>query len=92
MRVYEVAKEFGVTAEVMLQLLRDIGVAVRTEASPVDDAVVAKLRARFERERRSGRTDTEAAIEAVIEDAQASTRRRRRRRRVEEPARALGAG
>ncbi len=47
MRVYEVAKEFGVTAEVMLQLLRDIGVAVRTEASPVDDAVVAKLRARF---------------------------------------------
>jgi translation initiation factor IF-2 len=85
MRVYEVAKEFGVTAEIMLQLLRDMGVAARTEASAVDDAVVAKLRARFERERRAGRTDTEAAIEAVIEDAQASSRRRRRRRKAEEP-------
>ena len=85
MRVYEVAKEFGVTAEIMLQLLREMGVAARTEASAVDDAVVAKLRARFERERRAGRTDTEAAIEAVIEDAQASSRRRRRRRKVEEP-------
>src|SRR5690606_22993626 len=86
MRVYEVAREFGVAPEVMLQLLREIGVAVRTEASAVDDAVVAKLRARFERERRMGRVDTEAAIEAVLEDAQSSTRRRRRRRKVEEPA------
>jgi len=86
MRVYEVAREFDVSAEMLIQLLREIGAPVRNEASVVDDAVVAKLRARFERERRAGHGKAEAVIEAVMEDAQSSARRRRRRQRVEEPA------
>ncbi len=81
MRVYEVAREFDVPAESLIQLLREMGVSVRSEASQVDDAVVARLRARFERERRAGHTKAEEVIEAVMEDAQAGTRRRRRRRR-----------
>lgn len=85
MRVYEVAREFNVSAEILIQLLREMGVSARSEASPVDDAVVARLRARFERERRAGITDAEEVIEAVMEDAQGSSRRRRRRRR-EAPA------
>ncbi len=83
MRVYEVAKEFNVPAESLIQLLREMGVSVRSEASQVEDAVVARLRARFERERRAGLTNAEEVIEAVMEDAQAGTRRRRRRRREE---------
>ncbi|HEX6940152.1 MAG TPA: translation initiation factor IF-2 [Longimicrobiales bacterium] len=83
MRVYEVAKEFNVPAEGLIQLLREMGVSARSEASQVDDAVVAKLRARFERERRAGHVNAEEVIGAVMEDAHAGTRRRRRRRREE---------
>ncbi len=85
MRVNEVAKEFNVPADSLIQLLREMGAAVRTESSAVDDAVIAKLRARFERQRRAGASDAVEVVEAAIEDAQAPTRRRRRRRKTEEP-------
>ena len=53
MRVFEVAKEFNIPAESLIQLLREMGQTARSEASRVDDAAVAKLRARFERQKRS---------------------------------------
>jgi translation initiation factor IF-2 len=83
MRVYEVAKEFGVPVDQMIQLLREMGESVRSEASAVNDAAVARLRARFERHRRAGSADAAEVVEAAIEDAQAPSRRRRRRRRSE---------
>ena len=83
MRVYEVAKEFDVAPESLIQLLREMGVSARSEASTVGDADVAKLRALFERQRRAGATGAEEILEAAIEDAQTSTTRRRRRRRPE---------
>ncbi|HSJ25017.1 MAG TPA: translation initiation factor IF-2 [Longimicrobiales bacterium] len=88
MRVYEVAREFKVEAEKMLTILRGMGARVTSEASQVDDATVAKLRARLERERRAGHTDLEVSLEAVVEDAQPAGKRRRRRKEdiVEEPA------
>jgi translation initiation factor IF-2 len=85
MRVYEVAKEFGVPADQLIQLLREMGANVRSEASSVDDAAVAKLRARFERHRRAGAADATEVVEAAIEDAHAPSRRRRRRRRSDVP-------
>ncbi|MGQ0813606.1 MAG: translation initiation factor IF-2 [Gemmatimonadota bacterium] len=78
MRVYEVAREFKIDPEKLTQLLRSMGVAIRSEATAVDDATVAKLRARFERERRAGHDEAEA-IDTVIEDAQPTKRRRRRK-------------
>jgi translation initiation factor IF-2 len=87
MRVYEAAREFKVDAEKMLTILRSMGARVTSEASVVDDATVAKLRARLERERRAGHTDVEETLEAVVEDAQPAGRRRRRRKEdIEEPA------
>lgn len=89
MRVYEVARELNVSADTLIHLLREMGAAVRNEASKVDDAMVARLRARFERERRAGHENVEDLVEAVLEEAQTTTRRRRRRRREEpvvEPA------
>jgi translation initiation factor IF-2 len=87
MRVYEVAREFKVDAEKMLTILRGMGARVTSEASQVDDATVAKLRARLERERRAGHTDLEESLDAVVEDAQPAGKRRRRRKEdiVEEP-------
>jgi translation initiation factor IF-2 len=85
MRVYEVAKEFNVPADQLIQFLREMGESVRSEASPVNDAAVAKLRARFERSRRSGTSEASEVVESVIEDAQAASRRRRRRRKADVP-------
>ena len=82
MRVYEVAKEFKIEPEKLIALLRGLGASVRSEASTVDDATVAKLRARMERERRAGH-EREEAIEAVIEDATPAKKRRRRKADVE---------
>ena len=79
MRVYEVAREFKIEPEKLMQLLRSMGVAVRSEAGSVDDVTVAKLRARFERERRAGHGEAEEAIETVMEDASPSKRRRRKK-------------
>ncbi len=81
MRVFEVAKEFNVPSEQLIQVLREMGETVRSEASVVPDAAVAKLRARFERHRRAGTGDATEVVEAAIEDAHAPSRRRRRRRR-----------
>ncbi len=80
MRLYEVAKEFSLEPEKLTQLLRSMGVAVRSEASSVDDSVVAKLRARFERERRAGHGVAEESIQTVIDDTQAGGKRRRRKK------------
>ncbi len=80
MRVYEVAREFKIDPEKLTQLLRSMGVAVRSEATAVDDATVAKLRARFERERRAGHGEGEEALATVIEDTQAAPKRRRRKK------------
>jgi translation initiation factor IF-2 len=85
MRVYEVARELNVSPERLIQLLREVGVAVRSEASSVDDVTIARLRARFERERREGHESTAEVVEAVMADAQGTTRRRRRRPREDEP-------
>jgi len=80
MRVYEVAKEFNLEPEKLIALLRTMGVAVRSEASTVDDTTVSKLRARFERERRAGHGGVEESVQAVMEETQAAGRRRRRKK------------
>src|SRR5690606_19089602 len=85
MRVYEVAREFAIEPEKMLQLLRGMGVRATSEASAVDDATIAKLRARMERERRAGHTDVEETLEAVVEDVQTTTTKRRRRKKEDLP-------
>jgi len=87
MRVYEVAREFKVEPDLLLQIFREMGVQARSEASSVDDIAVAKLRARLERERRSGTSDSSEAIEHVLDDVQTATRRRRRRRKEDLPPR-----
>jgi translation initiation factor IF-2 len=86
MRVYEVAREFKIDAETMIQLLRGLGAQVRTEASSVDDATVAKLRARFERERRAGHGEADASVHAVMEEVTPAAARRRRRKKSDMPA------
>ncbi len=74
MRVYELAREFEVTSEALIQLLRKMDIAVRSHMSALDDNQVARVRTRLERDKRR----PDKAVEK--EPAQ----RRRRRRRVVE--------
>ena len=84
MRVYEVAKEFSVTSEALVHLLREMDIPVRSHMTLLADEHVARLRTVLERERRLGHGTGEAAIEAAIGDAQSGPRRRRRRKAEEE--------
>lgn len=80
MRVYELARDLGVSSEALLLLLREMGIAIGSHMASIADKDAARVIARFERERRTGRRSAEEAIEAAIEDAHSSARRRRRRR------------
>ena len=52
LRVNDLAGEFGITAEEVLDLLRKMDVPVRSHLSPLADDTVARVRVRWEREKR----------------------------------------
>ncbi|HEU5173407.1 MAG TPA: translation initiation factor IF-2 [Gemmatimonadaceae bacterium] len=52
LRVNEMATEFGITADEVLTLLRQMEVPARSQTSALTDDQVARLRARWEREKR----------------------------------------
>jgi translation initiation factor IF-2 len=79
MRVFEVAKEFDVSSEALVHLLREMDVPVRSHMTLLADEHVARLRTVLERERRQGHQSADKAIEAAIGDVQSAPRRRRRR-------------
>ncbi len=82
MRVFEVAQEFNIEPEKLLQLLHAMNVRAKSQASAVPDATIAKLRARFERERRAGH-EAQETIETVMEDTLSTAPKRRRRRKAD---------
>ena len=80
MRVLELAKDLKVETEALLQLLREMGIAVKGVSAQVNEADIAKVIARMERGRRSGAKDASEAMQAAVEDAASGPRRRRRRK------------
>jgi len=74
LRVNDLAGEFGITSEEVMDLLRKMDVPVRSHLSPLTDDQVARVRVRWEREKRH-RQEKPAAVPA-----------RRRRAAAAEPA------
>ncbi|HEX6574388.1 MAG TPA: translation initiation factor IF-2 [Gemmatimonadaceae bacterium] len=74
--VNDMAGEFGISVEEVISLLRQMDVPVRSHLTPLSDDQVARIRARWEREKRA-RATTPAA---------APSRRRRGAAPVEPPA------
>ncbi|HUX33666.1 MAG TPA: translation initiation factor IF-2 N-terminal domain-containing protein, partial [Gemmatimonadaceae bacterium] len=70
LRVHDMAGEFGVSADEVIGLLRQMDIPVRSHLSVLTDDQVARLRARWEREKR-------VRAEQEKEGAIASPRRRR---------------
>ena len=85
MRVAELATDLGVSSGVLLSLLRTLRISATDKDASVSDGDVALIRARLERERRSGHKDSAEAIEAAIVDAKPIAAKRRRRRMTELP-------
>ncbi len=95
LRVHDLAGEFGVSSDEVINLLRQMDVPVRSHLSPLSDDQVARIRARWEREKRARvaappaatrrRRGTAAAAPApepkpeVTASAEGSSVRRRRR-------------
>ncbi len=79
LRVHDMAGEFGIPSEEVITLLRSMDVPVRSHLSVLSDDQVARVRARWEREKRA-RAEKPAA---------ASTGRRRRGAAAAEPTPAV---
>ncbi len=59
-RVHDLAAEFGIPAEQLMNMLRDMHIFVRSHMSPLEDAQVSAIRVRWEREKRKLAQATEA--------------------------------
>ena len=98
MRVHDLAAEFGVTSEEFVATLREMDIHVRSHLSSLEDDKVARVRARFEREKRKdkqagapakGRRRTaKANVEQAAKKAELveSAKPKRRRRTAAEVA------
>ena len=53
LRVHDMAGEFGISSDEVMGLLRAMDVSVRSHLSPLTDEQVARVRARWEREKRA---------------------------------------
>ena len=80
----ELAQDLNVSKEAVLSLLRAMGIPVPDARAKVDDADVARVLARVEKERRAGTKDASEAVQAAIEESRTPRRRRRRRRSDDE--------
>jgi translation initiation factor IF-2 len=98
LRVNDLAGEFGITAEEVMDLLRKMDVPVRSHLSPLADDQVARVRVRWEREKRHRQEKpaaaparrrrapaADAAPAPVPAESAASGSGVRRRRRVATP-------
>jgi translation initiation factor IF-2 len=60
-RVHDLAAEFGVPAEQLMSMLRDMSIFVRSHMSSLEDAQVSAVRVRWEREKRKAAQATDEA-------------------------------
>ena len=79
--VSELANEFAVSAEEVVSLLRAMDIPIRSHMSMLTDDQVARIRARWEREKR---------VRAEKQAAPAPAARRRRTATVPEPVPVVG--
>ncbi len=60
-RVHDLAAEFGVSAEQLMNMLKDMNIFVRSHMSPLEDGQVSAIRVRWEREKRKAAQAEEPA-------------------------------
>jgi translation initiation factor IF-2 len=58
-RVYTVAKQFNLSSEALIGVLRELGVAVKNHMSTIDEETIARVRKKFEEEKAEVRKEYE---------------------------------
>ncbi|HXG44361.1 MAG TPA: translation initiation factor IF-2 [Gemmatimonadales bacterium] len=58
-RVHDLAAEFGIPAEQLMAMLKDMNIFVRSHMSPLEDGQVSAIRVRWEREKRKAQAAPE---------------------------------
>jgi translation initiation factor IF-2 len=58
-RIYEVAKQFHVSSEAMVNLIRGMGISVKNHMSSIEDDVVRLVKAKFDEEKEAVRHEEE---------------------------------
>jgi translation initiation factor IF-2 len=90
MRVHDLAAEFGVSSEDLMNLLREMEIFVRSHMSALEEDKVSRVRARWEREKRKAakpeapKTRRRAAAGTATKAAPKTTRKKKAE--VSEPA------
>ncbi len=72
-RVHDLAAEFGISAEQLMNMLKDMSVFVRSHMSPLEDGQVSAIRVRWEREKRKAAQADEPAPKKTRKKASAKT-------------------
>ena len=54
-RVYQVAKDFHVSSEAMLKMLREMKVEVKSHMSSIDEELIEEIRKKFDAEKKIGK-------------------------------------
>jgi len=99
MRVHDLAAEFGMTSDDLMNLLREMDIFVRSHMSAIEESKVARVRARIERDKRAAKAKPEptkgrrrvakkaaAVVEAPAAPVVEAGKPRRRRRTAAEVA------
>jgi translation initiation factor IF-2 len=92
-RIHDLAAEFGISAEQLMGMLKEMDVFVRSHLSPLKDEQVALVRARWERDKRKAKEPTAPAkrrravkVAPAPEPEPVEARPKRRRRTAAEVA------
>ncbi len=54
-RVYQIAKEFGLDSKLVIELLRDIGIQVKTASSTINEEQLIRIKERIEEYKKTGK-------------------------------------
>jgi translation initiation factor IF-2 len=67
LRVYQVARDFQISSEALLEILRGLNVEVKSHMSTVEDAVIEQIRQKFRKEQEVVKAEDARKREARIE-------------------------
>jgi len=76
-RVYEAAKEMGMSSEALVGILKSMSVDVKSHMSSIDDGVIEKVRLKLEREKEAVKEEEARRKEKAVQAAKAAETARR---------------
>jgi translation initiation factor IF-2 len=85
-RVYQVAKEFRISSEALIGMLKKLGIDVKSHMNTIDDDVVDKVRAEFEREKEVVKREYAKKVKKAVRERKKAPAAKGRRAEKAKPA------